>query len=201
MEYCMYRPLHCDILPNLQALFLHLFAKKLEIICFLPHFCLSLPTNKYEDNMKYREYYISLLTSHAEVLKKNFGVKTLRLFGSVSRNEQKENSDVDVCVDMEPKMFLVVRLKRFLEELLQCSVDVVRMHNHINPFLLKEIEQDGIYVIKTLIQVLFEIERQKAVSSTHFLSLYPIYSIPSNLLSAAGSSLLPLLSERCSSHY
>ena len=98
--------------------------------------------------MKTREYYISLLTSHAEELKKNFGVKSLRLFGSVSRNEQKDGSDVDVCIDMEPKMFLVVRLKRFLEELLQCSVDVVRMQNHINPFLLKEIDHDGIYVIK-----------------------------------------------------
>lgn len=98
--------------------------------------------------MKTREYYISLLTSHAEELKKNFGVKSLRLFGSVSRNEQKDGSDVDVCIDMEPKMFLVVRLKRFLEELLQCSVDVVRMHKHINPFLLKEIDHAGIYVIK-----------------------------------------------------
>ena len=98
--------------------------------------------------MKTREYYISLLTSHAEELKKNFGVKSLRLFGSVSRNEQKDGSDVDVCIDMEPKMFLVVRLKRFLEELLLRSVDVVRMHKHINPFLLKEIDHDGIYVIK-----------------------------------------------------
>lgn len=98
--------------------------------------------------MKTREYYISLLTSHAEELKKNFGVKSLRLFGSVSRNEPKDGSDVDVCIDMEPKMFLVVRLKRFLEELLQCSVDVVRMHKHINPFLLKKIDHDGIYVIK-----------------------------------------------------
>lgn len=98
--------------------------------------------------MKTREYYISQLASYAEELKKDFGVKTLRLFGSVSRNEQKENSDVDVCVDMEPKMFLVVRLKSFLEELLQSSVDIVRMHKHINPFLLKEIEHDGIYVIK-----------------------------------------------------
>lgn len=80
--------------------------------------------------------------------KKNFGVKSLRLFGSVSRNEQKEGSDVDICVDMEPKMFLVVRLKRFLENLLECSVDIVRMHKHINPFLLKEIEHDGIYIIK-----------------------------------------------------
>lgn len=98
--------------------------------------------------MKTREYYISLIALHTEELRQNFGVKSLRIFGSVSRNEQNENSDVDVCVDMEPKMFLVVRLKRFLEELLQCSVDVVRMHKHINPFLLKEIEHDGIYVIQ-----------------------------------------------------
>ena len=98
--------------------------------------------------MKTREYYISLIALHAEELRQNFGVKSLRIFGSVSRNEQNKNSDVDVCVDMEPKMFLVVRLKRFLEELLQCSVDVVRMHKHINPFLLKLIEHNGIYVIQ-----------------------------------------------------
>lgn len=66
----------------------------------------------------------------------------------MSRNEQKVDSDIDVCVDMEPKAFLVVRLKRFLENLLQCSVDVVRLHKHINPYLLKEINKDGIYVIK-----------------------------------------------------
>lgn len=88
--------------------------------------------------MKTREYYISLLTSHAEELKKNFGVKSLHLFGSVSRNEQKDGSDVDVCIDMEPKMFLVVRLKRFLEELLQCSVDVVRITNISILFYLKK---------------------------------------------------------------
>ena len=78
--------------------------------------------------MKSREYYISLILSHAEELKSNFGVKSLRLFGSVSRNEQKEGSDVDICVDMEPKMFLVVRHKRFLDNLLECSVDIVRLH-------------------------------------------------------------------------
>lgn len=86
--------------------------------------------------MKTSEYYISLLASHAEEIKNNFGVKSLRLFGSVARNEQKEGSDVDVCVDMEPKAYLVARLKRYLEELLLCPVDIVRLHDHINPFLL-----------------------------------------------------------------
>ena len=98
--------------------------------------------------MESKEYYISLIASHAEELRKDFGVKSLRLFGSVARNEQKEGSGVDICVDMEANAFLVVRLKRFLEELLKCSVDVIRIHKHINPFLLQEIERDGIDVIE-----------------------------------------------------
>ena len=55
---------------------------------------------------------------------------------------------MDICADMEPSLYLLVRLKRFLEQLLQCTVDVVRMHRHINPYLLENIERDGIYVIR-----------------------------------------------------
>ena len=98
--------------------------------------------------MKTTKEYILLIASKAEELKRDFGIKSLRIFGSVSRNEQHEGSDVDVCVDMEPKAYMVVRLKRFLEDLLQCSVDVIRLHKHINPYLLDEIDREGIYVIK-----------------------------------------------------
>ena len=98
--------------------------------------------------MKTREEYVHLILSHADELKSEFGVKSLRLFGSVSRGEHHSGSDVDVCVDMEPKAYLVVRLRHFLESLLQCPVDVVRLHSHINPFLLEEIEKDSIYVIQ-----------------------------------------------------
>lgn len=98
--------------------------------------------------MKTTKEYISLIASHAEELKTLFGVKSLRIFGSVSRNEQNDGSDIDVCVDMEPKIYMMVRLKRFLEDLLQCSVDVVRIHKYMNPFLLEEINKDGIYVIE-----------------------------------------------------
>ena len=98
--------------------------------------------------MKTTKEYISLISSKAEELKRDYGIRSLRIFGSVSRNEQHEGSDVDVCVDMAPKVYMVVRLKRFLEDLLQCSVDVIRLHKHINPYLLDEIEKEGIYVIK-----------------------------------------------------
>ena len=60
--------------------------------------------NRQQNNMKSKEYYISQIIDHANEIRKDFGVKSLRLFGSVSRNEQKEGSDIDICVDMEPKM-------------------------------------------------------------------------------------------------
>lgn len=98
--------------------------------------------------MRTAKKYVDLISAHADELRSQFGIRTLRVFGSVSRGEQREDSDVDICVDMEPNLYLLVRLKRFLEQLLQCSVDVVRVHKHINPYLLENIERDGIYVIR-----------------------------------------------------
>jgi len=98
--------------------------------------------------MRKAKDYIALISAHKEELRTQFGIRSLRLFGSVSRGEQREDSDVDVCVEMAPSLYTLARLKRFLEQLLQCSVDVVRMHNHINPYLRENIERDGIYVIR-----------------------------------------------------
>ncbi len=98
--------------------------------------------------MKSRSECIQLLRSCTEVLRQRFGVKSLRLFGSVARGEQKESSDVDVCVEMSPKLYLFVELGLFLEELLGCHVDVVRDHRNMNMFLRSEIEKDGIYVFQ-----------------------------------------------------
>lgn len=98
--------------------------------------------------MKTKGEYIELIKAHTSELQTMFGIRSLRLFGSVSRGEHHEGSDVDVCVEMEPQAYLIVRLKRFLEHLLECSVDIVRMHKHMNPFLLEEINRDGIYIIQ-----------------------------------------------------
>ena len=105
--------------------------------------------------MKTTKEYIDLIATHANELRSQFGIRSLCLFGSVSRGEQTEGSDVDVCVEMEPRIYLLARLKRFLENLLQCRVDnllqcrvdVIHKHPHMNPYLLNDIERDGIYVI------------------------------------------------------
>jgi len=97
-------------------------------------------------SMKTRNEYLELLRMHISELKENFGVRSFRIFGSVARNEQSEGSDVDVCVEMAPDMYLLVALKQFLEDLLGCSVDVIRMHRNMNSLLQKQIEKEGIYV-------------------------------------------------------
>lgn len=48
-------------------------------------------------------------------------------FGSVARNEFTENSDVDVVVELaKPDLFKLIGIKQELEELLHCTVDIVR---------------------------------------------------------------------------
>lgn len=98
--------------------------------------------------MKSSREYTNILNANAELIKSRFGVKSLRIFGSVSREEQKEGSDIDICVDMPPKLLLISSLKRFLEQKLDTPVDIVRMHKHINPLLLNEINKDGIVIIR-----------------------------------------------------
>ena len=68
------------------------------------------------------------------------------LFGSLARNEQKEGSDVDVCVDMVPNLFRQAGVKIYLQELLNSDVDVVRMRENMNPLFKQQIIKYGIRV-------------------------------------------------------
>lgn len=97
--------------------------------------------------MRTQDEYLKILRNHTEDLKNRFGIRSLWLFGSVARNEHQEGSDVDVCVEMAPNLYQLISLKQGLEALLGCTVDVVRMNRNMSPFLKREIERDGIYII------------------------------------------------------
>ena len=47
--------------------------------------------------MRTAKKYIDLISAHADELRSQFGIRSLRLYGSVSRGEQREDSDVDIC--------------------------------------------------------------------------------------------------------
>ena len=68
-----------------------------------------------------------VLQAHKEELRKRYGVKRIGVFGSYSRGEQKEDSDVDILVEFEKPVGLIdfVRLQEYLESLLGVKVDLV----------------------------------------------------------------------------
>ena len=96
--------------------------------------------------MKTANDYITLLRRYLITKADAYGITKIGIFGSVARNEQTEDSDVDVCVEMKkPDLFTLVHIKEELQELFGKPVDIVRLRKNMNPMLLKQIKRDGIY--------------------------------------------------------
>ena len=56
--------------------------------------------------------YISILRKYLSTKADAYGITKIGIFGSVARNEQTEDSDVDVCVEMKkPDLFTMVHIK------------------------------------------------------------------------------------------
>lgn len=89
---------------------------------------------------------IKIITENQSRIQHEFGVRGLCLFGSVARGDNRPNSDVDILVDMPPKIFLMTGLKDYLEQILHSSVDLIRRHSHLSPKFLNQIKQDAITI-------------------------------------------------------
>lgn len=96
--------------------------------------------------MKSTQEYIDVLRTHAAELQSRFGISSMRLFGSVARGEQKEDSDVDVFVDMPATLQEYGGAQIYLENLLGCSVDLIRNHKYLNNLFIKQINKDAITI-------------------------------------------------------
>jgi len=75
------------------------------------------------------------------------GVRDLAVFGSVARNEESAKSDVDILIDFDSRkgLFVFVELKNYLENLLNCDVDLVTK-NALHPALKQKILQEAKHV-------------------------------------------------------
>jgi uncharacterized protein len=60
------------------------------------------------------------------ILAARFGIKNIRIFGSVARHEAREGSDIDFLVEFPPATSLLTHaaFQRELADLLGCDVDV-----------------------------------------------------------------------------
>ena len=91
--------------------------------------------------------YINVIRDNLPTSQKEFGVTGLCLFGSVARGDSRDNSDVDILVDMPPKIFLMAALKEFLEQILHSSVDLLRRHSHLSPQFQEQLSHDAITIL------------------------------------------------------
>ena len=96
--------------------------------------------------MKSLPEVINILKDNKSYLLAKYPIKTLGVFGSFARNEQREGSDLDVLVDVAPEIGLgFIDLAQDLEKLLTEKVDLVSKRA-IKPQYPPIIERDLIYV-------------------------------------------------------
>lgn len=83
-----------------------------------------------------------ILAAHTAEISK-FGVKSLAVFGSVSRGEAHQGSDADFLVEFEkPGFDVYMDLKFFLEDILDSPVDLVT-ESALRPELCNAIKREA----------------------------------------------------------
>ena len=76
-----------------------------------------------------------------------YGIECLALFGSVARNEQNADSDIDILISLKtPSLYLYAELKNDLESVLRRDVDIVSAKSKLREEFRESISEDLIYV-------------------------------------------------------
>ena len=94
---------------------------------------------------------IQILQEQKEELEETFGVNSLRLFGSVARDEATSACDVDLLVEFNRPVgyFGLFSLQDYLETLLGCSVDL-GTSDSLRPRIKENVIRDAVYVASEL---------------------------------------------------
>lgn len=97
--------------------------------------------------MKTKNEILYLLGLYKSTARSKYGLTRLGIFGSVARDEQSEDSDVDICYEGQvPTLLTLDLIQTDLEKLLGCKVDLVRVRDGMNNLLKQRIQEEGIYV-------------------------------------------------------
>jgi predicted nucleotidyltransferase len=78
-------------------------------------------------------------------LARKYGIRQVRLFGSVVRGEDRPDSDLDVLVDFEPKRTLLdlIGFEQDLEELFGRKVEVISARG-LNPRIEAQVLREAV---------------------------------------------------------
>ncbi len=94
-----------------------------------------------------RDEILAVLRKFKRDYAEQYGIIEIGVFGSTARNEIRDDSDVDICIKTRtPNPFNLVHVKESIEELVHKPVDIVRVHENMNPFFKQRIEKEALYV-------------------------------------------------------
>lgn len=98
-------------------------------------------------NLKQIEGILHLLRQHLPELRERYKIKSLGVFGSYVRGEQKKRSDLDILVDWETISFSAwTGLESDLSKLLGVKVDLVPRQN-LKPWIGKRILEEVVWLM------------------------------------------------------
>lgn len=90
---------------------------------------------------------IEIIRKEKPYLQSKFGVEEIGLFGSFARNEEKDDSDLDILVNIKtPSLDFLIGISDHLHEKLKLKIDLVRKGPHLSARFLNLINRDLIYV-------------------------------------------------------
>ena len=94
-----------------------------------------------------KEEILKKIKERLPVLKEQYHVKEIGVFGSAIKGEETENSDIDILVEFSIPIgfFNFIRLENFLSEILGKKVDLVTK-KAIKPIIKEEILKETVYV-------------------------------------------------------
>ena len=94
-----------------------------------------------------QDLVLQILKQKNTELTKQFGVKSLLLFGSVARDEATTASDVDLLVEFSRPVgyFGLFALQDYLENILGCPVDLGTFDS-LKPYMRERVMRDLIHV-------------------------------------------------------
>ncbi len=90
----------------------------------------------------------SLLSLHGDELRREYPIKSLRIFGSYARGEQKKTSDIDILVEFSRPVGLLkfLKLENELASLLGHRVDLVTK-KALKPRIGKNILKEAVNIL------------------------------------------------------
>ena len=98
--------------------------------------------------MKSTKEIVEILREFKRTSGEKYGIEQLILFGSAARGEQREDSDIDVCV--KPKRaidyFTLQDIQEELQKLFRIKVDLIALHENMRQLFRRNIERDAIYI-------------------------------------------------------